>query len=127
MLKYFFTVQFKDGSTYEQRTDDVSLIDGSRSSFYDVQQHTSSPHLFVLRDENNAFGVNLENGVFAVNGVSFKLYDGEITSPLRLIYFRRHYHEFNQELQEMGHKIHYHFGWQTTINGENVQRVMEVE
>ncbi len=127
-LKYHFTVGFQNGEIYSQAPDDVSVIDPTRSSFFDVQQQENQgnpPVIFTLEDGENLYVVDLMDGHFEVNGSIFHMYDKPLTGPLRLVYFRRHLHSFYNGVHG-DHKIAYNFGWQATIDGENVQRVMTI-
>jgi len=128
MLKYYYTVRFQDGRIYSQNEDDVSLIDPSKSCFYDIIQETDKgnpPVIFTLEDRYNLYVVDLIDGHFEVNGCSFSIYDKPLTEPLRLIYFRQHRHLVTDGVVT-DHSVIYKFGWQTTINGENIKRVMEI-
>lgn len=134
-LKYHFTAVFADGSSICQQPDDRSAIDPEkRSQFYDVMQHAEvSPLVFFQlttadyeADEFHFYSVDLLDGHFEVDGIPFVMHEEEIAEPLRLIFFRHHTHGFNQNHEELAHQVSYHFGWQTTVNGENLQRVMQI-
>ena len=128
MLKYLFSVKFSDGSLYVQNEQDISVHDKTRSCFYDVQRELDSGkqiELFTLSNESNFYLVNLETGEFEINNVPFFMHNDKIPGPFRLIYFRRHIHKFNIGA-ENEHSMTYNFGWQTTFNNENVQRVITI-
>lgn len=127
MLKYLFQCIYKDNTTYEQTEDDVSITDPTRSSFYDVKMDELA--LFALHGDGHTFQVNLIDGSFWVDGNKFRMHDetDKLTNEFRLIFFRRHKHEFSPELNELAHKTTYRIGWQCNdIDGKNIQRVMEI-
>jgi hypothetical protein len=132
MLKYIFSVLFDDGTTYEQNPQDISLIDAQRSCYFDIQRMVEEGKRvvqFVLNGQDDAghiYAIDLVTGEFVVNQARFKFHEGTITEPMRLIFFRRHTHTFNAGI-EVEHGLVYRFGWQATVDGENVQRVMEIE
>lgn len=139
-LKYLFIAEFQDGSVIEQEPADKSLIDPEkRSRFFDVlQQVEAGNHVvrFSLRGAGHIYTVDLIDGHFEVDGVSFKMIEG-VLPEYRIVFFRRHTHSFNVnvdgEQKEVGHDIVYRMGWQCTITDpkdkeeKNYQRVMEIE
>lgn len=135
MLKYLFAVEFTDGSHYFQNLDDVSSLDNKRSCFYDVLQEVEKGktiQCFYLKTGEDfdlqTVGVNLIDGSFDVNGVSFLMHSDETLKDFRIIFYREHTHNFNQaDGSELSHDIVYCLGWQTNdANGKNVQRVMRI-
>jgi len=125
MLKYYFTVLYKDGTKYEQNKQDVSLTDSKRSCFFDVKQDQVLE--FMLSDETKDVIVDLEDGSFYINDIKFFMHDqGEGLKDFRLIFYRQHEHDFNLGMEEVAHRIRYCIGWQTNDkNGNNVKRIME--
>lgn len=135
MLKYLFAVEFTDGSNYFQNHDDVSALDNKRSCFYDVLQEVEKGkkiRCFYLKTGEDfdlqTVGVNLIDGSFDVNGVSFLMHSDETLKDFRIIFYREHTHKFNQrDGIELGHDIVYCIGWQTDdAKGKNVQRIMRI-
>jgi len=123
-MKYLFEVEYKDGTFFKQNEEDVSLTDPKRSAFFDIKQEEVKR--FTLEGNGNTFCVDLTDGHFEVNGVSFFMHDESLTD-FRLIYFRRHRHQFNRETrEELSHEVTFRFGWQATLDGKNIQRVMEI-
>ena len=122
-LKYLFTAIYTDGSTLVQTQQDVSSKDWQRSAFYDVEH--DKLQAFGIESDTDAILVHLDTGDFELNGVRFGSYDKEVTNR-RLIYFRRHRHQFSLGMDEIGHDIEYHLGWQGNdpTTGENIQRVL---
>jgi hypothetical protein len=128
-LSYFFTAVFNDGSTIHQTADDISATDPARSQFFDVAQRIDDVRVFALTNANgDVIAVDLHTGLFASNGLVFAAGDPRIQPPqdteYRLIYFRRHTHRFNAQLEELDHEVEYVIGWQATVNGENVQQTL---
>lgn len=110
MLKYKFIAQYDDETIFEQNDEDVSIKDSLRSAFSDVDQERLTG--FALQGEGHLYVVDLLDGRFEIDGVPFYLSDAPIKNR-RLIFFRRHTHQFNlEDGSEEGHTISYHLGWQ---------------
>lgn len=136
-LKYLFVATFHDGHQIHQTPEDRAVLTDKGSAYTDVitYQETSPLRCFVLLElgENGEFvssyGVDLLDGHFEVNGIPFKMHEGWV-KDLRLIFFRRHTHHFMMsnytKMREKEHTMVYRIGWQTTQNGQNIQRVMEI-
>ena len=139
-MKYVFVVEYLDGSTFVQNDKDVSAIDPARSAFFDVAQ--DQVKTFSLWGDDHAYLVDLRDGHFEVDGVTFKMHEpNEALPPFRLIFFRRHRHQMTAHLQMNSqrtweqtqrepetHEIVFRMGWQAlNARGENIQRVMEIE
>lgn len=126
-LKYLFVVEYKDGTTYQQNENDISVTDEKRSCFFDIIQ--DDVKTFFLIGVNNIYSVNILDGHFEINNVSFYLHDkAQKMTNRRLIFFRQHTHEFNQDLKEQSHEIMYRFGWQANDEkGNNIQHIIEIE
>ena len=123
MLKFLFEVEYKDGTSFKQNEEDVSFVDPKRSAFFDVKM--DDVKRFILRGEN-VFCVDLTDGHFEVNDVSFKLHEEEL-NDFRLIFWRQHTHTLNTKYVEKAHEIVYKIGWQTNgKDGKNIQRIMEI-
>lgn len=131
MFKYLFEAQFKDGSILVQTQDDVSTTSSDRNAFYDVLQRANELEKFALGAIDNTayYLVDLKDGHFEINGASVRLHeDNEPLSNFRLIFFKRHRHNFNLDMVEESHQITYRLGWQANLpGGRNVQRVLEIE
>jgi hypothetical protein len=128
-LKYLFSCEYKDGTTYHQNSEDVSIQDPTRSSFFDVKLDELKIFQLVNQINNDLITVDLIDGHFQVNDISFKLHDDQdkLTNEFRLIFFRRHKHKFNLDREELSHNITYRIGWQCNdVDGKNIQRVMEI-
>jgi hypothetical protein len=129
-LVYLFTAIFEDGPIIQQTPEDVSTSDTSKSAFYDVLQRAGELVAFILEGEGQRVGVDLQSGYFVVNGCVFMSGDPRIQPPqateYHLIYFRRHTHRFNPQLEELDHEVEYVIGWQATIDGKNIQQTIAV-
>jgi len=129
ILKYLFYAEYEDGSGVTQSPDDTSKTDPKRSAFFDVDQEKVSA--FYLIGAHHSYSVDLKDGHFEINGTSFRFHEeGEFPkdAKLRLIFFRRHKHDFTSDLEEKSHSIVYRLGWQTnTAYGRNIQHVMEID
>lgn len=130
MLKYLFTAIYNDGTEYNQTPEDISVQNPTKSCFFDVDQERLVR--FILRCEGKIISVDLSNGEFWINGISlsgikFNKDDAEYSfenlssSKLRLIYFRRRTVLSNSPYVDTSYLI----GWQTTIDGRNVKRILE--
>lgn len=126
-LKYLFTCVYKDESLYYQNPSDISATDPSKSCFFDVRQEDLALFQLSEAETGNWFAVNLVTGEFLANGLKFRMHE-EALSGFRLIFFRRHTHQFNSSLQEKSHSVVYRMGWQATDEkGQNIQRIMQLE
>ena len=132
-LTHLFKVEFADGSFINQDKNDKSSIDPNRSGFFDViaKSKESPIKRFILFNVDHAqdddqYEVDLTDGHFEVNGTPIWLHDEEHLKDFRLIYFRRHKHQFNAD-GFSGHDIEYHLGWQTTFRGKNYQRTIAIK
>ncbi len=137
MLKYLFSVKFTDGTTYTQNADDRSLIEPEiRSCFYDVMQAIEKGkkiEYFVLSDGKDSYLVDLIDGHFEVNGKGFFMHNRRDLTDFRIIFYRQHtrivfYRQQTHavDIDEQEHEITYCLGWQTTEDGKNTQRIMEI-
>lgn len=127
-LKYLFTAVLKDGTKIQQTSLDKSILDESKSAFFDVMQNLGEVKAFLLESTEGLTkaAVSLEDGHFELNGNVFFVGDSpEGGTELRLIYFRRNFRDFNVGMTtQTDHTIHYYFGWQATVKGENIQRTI---
>jgi hypothetical protein len=131
-LKYLFKVEFADGVLFEQNSEDKSLIEPKRSAFFDVLEREKESRIlrFLLTNGDHAYLVDLVDGHFEIDGMSFNCHE---TLPhdypdRRLIFYRQHRHDFNSAGGAMGeeinHTVEYFIGWQTTINGKNYKETI---
>jgi hypothetical protein len=129
-MKYLFTVLLQDGTYIEQTPEDKSVIDPYKSAYYDVleaEKKGNKPLVFVLMGPGSDFLVDLRDGRFEINGAPIFLHDhSPAFGEYRLIYYRNRKKIFTQGYVEIGDETTYHFGWQNTVNGENIQHVMRI-
>ena len=126
-LKYLFTAYYKDGTSYKQNEEDVSVTDPKRSCFFDVKQDEIIA--FVLRGEGHRYWVDLTDGHFEIDRIPFQMHEKPL-KDFKLIFFRQHTHTFKvstmkNKQEEMNHEVVYRMGWQCTVGGQNYQRVMQ--
>ena len=126
-LKYLFTAEYKDGSTFDQHPEDISKTKEGGSSFSDVD--LANLVKFYLVSGTVFYSVDLRTGCFEINGIPFILYDLPVENR-RLIFFRKHRHEFTSngkdKPEEKSHIITYRLGWQANdADGKNIERVIE--
>lgn len=125
-MKYLFSVVYKDGTTYHQNQSDTSLSEPEkRSSFYDVD--VENVQTFTLTGEGHTYLVDITDGHFEVDGVSFWMHELPL-KDFKLIYFRRHTHTFSQNMmEEIGHVIVFRVGWEAVdADGKKYEQVMQI-
>ncbi len=135
-LKYLFKAEFADGTVYEQTIEDISLVDPKKSAFFDVLQKDEKDSRllrFLIEGEGHKYLVDLIDGHFEIDGVSFDCHE---TLPhnypdRRIIYYRKHENDFDSNPDgslgvETAHRIWYCIGWQTTINGKNFKETITI-
>lgn len=130
MIKYLFTAKYNDGTEYKQTPEDRSITEPEkRSCFYDVDH--SKLERFELHGEGREYAVDLKDGHFEINGVPFFAHEEEPIQDMRLIFWRKHKHSFNQKAdgselpKETSHEVSYIIGWQGTHAGKNINRIVE--
>jgi hypothetical protein len=91
---FHFVATFADGTQIFQNESDVSPTDPQKNCFFDVLERSKTGTLvsFVITDKKHAFGVDLRDGHFEVNGVPFFQHRPEFADQrykdFRLVYFR---------------------------------------
>lgn len=119
-LDFLFVAETYDGHLIKQPENDISPLDPTKSSFYDVLQHKIKR--FSLVGKGMIFTVDLTDGHYEVNGniVYTKRPPGKC--ELRLVYYR----QVQQRLavgadggQKMMPIVRYFIGWQATLRGKN--------
>jgi len=127
-MKYLFNAQFNDGVVFQQDSEDRHPTKPDKSSFTHLLEEADihgGIALFQLKNEEHTYSVNLLDGHFEIDGVSTIV---EGLSDFRLVYYRQHRHKFNATLtMETAHEVEFHFGWQTTFEGKNVQQVITLK
>lgn len=149
-LKYLFRAYFEDGHIIDQSFDDKSGLDSQKSAFYDVLEYEKKNPLKVFclfnyepgsKSFQDCYKVDLRTGLFSMNlGGAYKEFniaDQNFvpTEPLRLIYFRENRIEQNvkkesgkpdEVIEQRMYINRYFIGWQTTVDGKNVQRTIAI-
>lgn len=129
-MKYLFGVQFQDNKTIQQTDDDKSLIDPSRSCYYDILQEENRgnfPIKFCLTGNNSYYLLDLYDGSFEVGanseetGGKFYLYEPQ-EGGLKLIYYRNVSISFTSAGTEECKTTTFNFGWQ--IPGTDVKKII---
>jgi hypothetical protein len=132
-MKYLFTAHYSDGSFYEQTHEDISLIDPTKSAFFDIRHDD----LVTFEIESEGIEgppllltVDLRDGHFELNSLALNIGPDQVPpdAKLRLIYFRRVQRDFNVATgAETAVRVAFHIGWQyNDANGKNVQRTIEI-
>ena len=138
-LQYLFTAVYKNGTTFQQNTEDVSAKEPGRSAFFDVDQ--SKLQQFILagpqdagKKDQHTYRVDLTDGHFEVDGVPFFFHFRRFPMSFRLIFFRLHREHRQGDLKSneiLGEasECHYRLGWvaYNPLMGEDMQRVMEID
>lgn len=129
-LKYLFTAEYRDGTSFDQTPEDVSSRDPKRSAFYDLLHSGKAVKRFTLKGEGHTYTVDLSTGEFSCTGPHEWLAQEEApesTSERRLIYYRQHRHELNRETrEELSHTVTYLLGYQITVNDKNYQKLISI-
>lgn len=113
-LKYLFSVVYKDGTWFSQTPEDVSAVDLTRSAYYDVDQERVE-QFWLWDGQDSGIGLYLESGEFETShegyyGFKFSLPDPG-PKPYKLVFWRRHTHNFNADNEELSHVVKYILGY----------------
>jgi len=115
-LQWLFRATFNDSYSLGQTELDQSLHDPGKSAFHDVEVLMSVHRLTKFELSNAVTGktvsIAFPSCKFSVNGFEFSLGDPYQKPGARLLYFRRHVHDFTASGTEVGHSCTYHIGWQ---------------
>jgi hypothetical protein len=142
-LKYLFTAEYTDGTSFSQTEEDVSSLDPKRNCFYDVLNSNKKIKKFTLKEQTlwnpHTYSVDLLTGEFEIDGNRFMV-EGQEQLPglgeFRLVYTMRVQKHFNAsystksgaliKTEPAGETRRWIIGWQTTINGKNYQSVIGI-
>lgn len=150
-LTYLFEAEYFDGHIYKQNPQDHSVNfppvkddNGEwqgKSCFTDIAQDVEN-HLikrFSLVRDNNRVSVNLENGLFTINGLQVLLEEEKlpiIPEHFTLIYYRQVSVHQNVTYaldtgdilgrEDAGHFLEYFIGWKCTISGREYKQKLAV-
>lgn len=132
---YSFTAFFEDGSVvfmdHTKEDSDKSELCEQGSKFTDVLKKSEESKLisFVLHNEKQTVGVDLRDGHFEINTVPFFQHRPELDeySNFRIIYYRTvNSHQNTVTKETFTEVVSYTIGWQTTHNGENIQKTLTI-
>lgn len=133
-LKYFWTAVYNDGTKYVQPKDDKSTkheydaeTDFQPSAFRDIEQDKLKA--FFLEGNGHSYGVDLETGLFSVDGVEFMVHKQDFLNKddLRLIHFRETRKDYIDGVAQEPYVNRYFIGWQANdSSGENHQYTIAV-
>ena len=138
-LKYLFIVEYDDATSYKQGANDKSSIDPKRSEFYDVLHSGKTIKRFSLFGDNQKVTVDLQTGLFDVNGLPILLESEKLpTLPekFELIFYRQWTVHQNVtyatktgktlKREDAGRFCEYFIGWKCTINGKMYQQKLAI-
>jgi hypothetical protein len=118
-LKYLFECEFADGKKIRQMADDVSSVDPSKSTIYDVLQYPSEVVWFRLYPASDwlkcSHALHLPSGTFYKDGAPCSEPTPElpVDAKRRLIYYRLvKITHFAASLLDREIIVKYNFGWQ---------------
>jgi hypothetical protein len=124
-LPYLFECHLNDGTLIQQTPEDVSTIDPSRSTYYDVMQRKADVQIFGIFNDEHTYVVDLRDGHFEIDGAPFNVLSGDPEfaedQKFELVYFRR-----RRQTMVLGavciageeEPIEFFLGWKTTVKDE---------
>lgn len=126
-----FQADFKNKTTYIQNGNDESVDVKGKNSFYDILQRMDEVSQFhIVKDDGTRYTVDLTDGHFEVNGVSFIIHDQHYTPrKMKLIYFK----EMHQNFKVGGDEPYeirvnrYFMGWECNENDKNTKVTIAIE
>jgi hypothetical protein len=124
-----FTAAFEDGTVIEQNDEDISVVDKTRSCYFDVKEKEKESKLvsFVIHNDSYSLGVDLRDGHFELNGIPFFQHDPIITpyENFEIEYYRTVVREIRQDGTQISGIIDsYTVGWKVTYKGEEIKRIV---
>ena len=127
-LEFLFIAETYDGQIIPQTANDISPLDPTKSSFYDVLQHKIKR--FSLHGKGMIFTIDLTDGHYEVNGniVHTKRPPGKC--ELRLIYYRQVQQRMSiatDGAEKLMPIVRYFIGWQANYRGKNYQFELGVD
>lgn len=135
MLKYLFTVQFTDASFLTQPSDDKSVMDSSKSAFYDIINSTKEIYCFELncQTDSNKYKIYPIHKIIEIyynNKIIMKINPPkeELFNP-RIIYYRNHVATLNSEdlSKQQDEIVSYSLGYQANrADGSNYSQIIEI-
>ena len=128
-LKYLFTAECDDGTSFSRTEEDVSSCRSQPICLLRRASVQKRVKRFSLTGSGQTWTVDLTDGHFEHNGIPFLAESDPlpIARDLRLIFYRQHRHHFNPKTNaELSHEVTYVIGWQTTVAGRNYQQKVGV-
>lgn len=149
-LKYLFTATFADGHVIKQTQEDASelvppipdengILQG-KNRMYDVTEYEKTSPLvtFTLQEAGlmgivaNKVELDLTTGDFTINGLRIGIAEQLFMTkePLKIIYFKEGQiqtvisQKTGETIEERHFINRFFLGWQTTVNGKNVQETI---
>jgi len=107
-------------------------VNGKEKLFREVLDRQEDLEIFELVEDGKIYSVNFQTGAFFVKGIEiFPITETELGIPLRdahyrIIYYKRMQANFTVQKLEEPKLFCYLLGWQTTVNGRNFQRVLQI-
>jgi len=124
-----FEAHLHSGEVIIQTAEDKSTVAEDKNCFHDVLQRIDEVAFFGLYGDDHTYVVDLRDGHFEIDGLAFNTGDPSVSLPpdtkYRLIYFKRTNLHF-VGMEQVGADVEYHIGWQTTVDGKNVQTTIGV-
>lgn len=105
---------------------------GREILFKEVLERQNDLEIFELVEDGKVYQINLNTGMFTINGIEiFLITEQELGTPLRdahyrIIYYKRMQTNFTVQKLEKPKVFCYLLGWQTTVNGKNFQRILQI-
>ena len=96
---------------------------GKETSFKEVQNNSDKLTSFCISNGSVDYWVDLIDGHFELDGKVKAFFDSEPVEKLRLIFFKRRTDTF----PSTGIKTVYWIGWQTTVGGKNIKKMVGVD
>lgn len=135
---HLFIATFEDGQQIFQNADDQSELEPDRNCYFDVleRQKTVPLRCFVLRGPKHAYGVDLWDGHFEIDGIPFFQHRPDLSRPelesgetFRLVYTRtvqHHKHIGSDDGSITSNISGYSLGWECG-NVEHVMFILTTE
>jgi len=124
-LELYWICQYEDGSTLEQFEKD-----GKENLFQKVLDTQDKIRFFTLVNPKirTSYTVDLKFGLIFINQVQPLELEtkGNKDIKYRLINFRRVTREFDGSMKALSVSRLYFLGWQATVNGKNIKRLMQI-
>lgn len=126
----YFEADFKDGTTYQQGSKDVSIDTEGKNAFYDILQRQEDLLRFHVVHGDIRYTVDLEDGHYEVNGNAFTIHDQNYTpaGTLKLIYFKEMHQNFRVgEATPYEIKVNRMFiGWENNVENKNTKTTLAI-